>query len=305
MALCNWVSAAPCAAGTMSIGASTNSVVSTFDLNGFNQRVLSLVDGGTTNFGNESVTNSQGTASTLSFASGSGTFNGIISGNINILHDGSGFQGLQGNNTFTGSVTVSAGTISSGTATWNAANTPGPFGEQPDGIGTVTLGGADGLVGVGILDYEGTQSFTLPRPISIAGGGVGGLRIINAAAQLTVPAGSISGNGGFEKLGNGTIIMQGAQTYRGPVMDVNGNLNIDTVADIGQPSGLGTGDGTANLNSATIQLGDGSGNVGTISFNSPTPQETNRPFTEVQNGTGGHVIMAGDLSAPARWLRAI
>ncbi len=57
-------------AGTMTISGGTSSL-STFDMNGFSQRVLSLGDGSTATAANESVTNSSGTASTLSFASGS------------------------------------------------------------------------------------------------------------------------------------------------------------------------------------------------------------------------------------------
>jgi autotransporter-associated beta strand protein len=281
---------------SLSLGTGANPSTSTFDLNGFNQRLTSLSDGGTQSFSSENVINSPGTPVTLSFASGTGTFSGIISGNITILHDGSGFQALEGNNTFTGPVTVSAGTISANV--WNAPNTPGPFGQQPDGIGTLTLGGA-AQNSTGVLDYAGSASFTLPRPISLAAGslgGGGGIRVNSTTATITVPAGSISGDGGLQKLGNGTLAIVGAQTYRGAVTMINGNLNIDTVADIGQPSGLGTGD--ANASAATITFGDGSGNVSTINFNSSTPQSTNRPIGERQNPGNGFSIFAGNLSTP-------
>ena len=158
---------------------------------------------------------------------------GLISGSTSVANLGSSSLNLSGTNTFTGSVTVQAGTLSVHTSTRSTC----PARSVNSRTVSVPLRSA-GTGTTRILDYEGTQSFTLPRPISMTGGGVGGIRIINATGQLTVPAGSISGNGGFEKLGNGTIIMQGAQHLSGPVTDVNGNLNIDTVADIGQPSGL-------------------------------------------------------------------
>ena len=231
------VSSALGAAGTMSIGSGSNPSVSTFDLAGFNQRIIGLSDGGSVGFSNENVVNSGANAVTLSFASGNATFGGVISGNINILHDGSGSQGLGGNNTFTGTVSVSGGTLSA--AVFNLPNTPGPLGEQSDGVGTITLGGPGTR---GIISYTGSTSFTLGRPINVVATGVGGLHIASTTGQITIPAGSITGQGGFSKLAAGTLIVQGTELYHGPASIIRGNENVDTLADIGTASAFGFGD---------------------------------------------------------------
>ncbi len=214
----------------------------------------------------------------------------MISGNINLLHDGSGFQGLSGTNTFSGSISVTAGTISA--VAINPLGTPGPLGLPSDGNATILLGSSTG--GRGILESTTTVSYTLGRPISLVGGGTGGIRL---AGPLTINSGSISGQGGLIKLNVGTMILLGTELFHGPFSIFRGNVNVDTVGDIGQPSAFGFGD--ADLNSATIVLGDGANDSSTISFNSATPQSTNRPIRENEIAGNFISIFAGDASVGA------
>ena len=97
------VNAALGAGGTLNINGANNMAV--FDLNGFNQTVLGLRDGATVNAGNELITNSSATVSTLTIGNtGAAVYSGAFSGNLNILHSGTSNETLAGNNTITGGV---------------------------------------------------------------------------------------------------------------------------------------------------------------------------------------------------------
>src|SRR5207248_1159451 len=86
--------------------------------------------------------------------------------------------------------------------------------------------------------------------------------------------GGVSGSNAFTKFGLGSLSISGAQPYSGTLTIGRGALSVDTVADTGSPSGLGTG--AASAGAATITIGL-SGNSGTLSYTGPTAS-TNRPF---------------------------
>jgi autotransporter-associated beta strand protein len=106
--------------GTTSLGAdngvSTNASLlisasfgSTFDLDGFNQILQGISDGGTFS---ELITNSTATTSTLTFDLTSGnTYSGVIGGAVALVVNGSGSLYLAGTNTYTGNTTITGGTL--------------------------------------------------------------------------------------------------------------------------------------------------------------------------------------------------
>ncbi len=118
--------------GTTSIGAnnglSTNAVLSqsasgasVFDLNGFNQTLAGLSDGGANP---ETVTNSSVTASTLTVNPASGfVYAGSIGGNLSLVFNGGSPQQLTGTNTYTGSTTIKSGVLQVSNPSFSAGST--------------------------------------------------------------------------------------------------------------------------------------------------------------------------------------
>ena len=118
--------------GTTSIGAnnglSTNAILaqgasgpSVFDLNGFNQTLVGLADGGANA---EVVTNSSSTAGTLTLNLNSGlVYSGSIGGNLSLVITGVGSQQLTGTNRYTGNTTISAGLLQVSNPSFSAGST--------------------------------------------------------------------------------------------------------------------------------------------------------------------------------------
>lgn len=106
--------------------------VQTFDLAGFDQTIGSLATSGGGSTTNSIVTNS-GTAKTLTIsnATGSTTFAGLISGNVALTKSGASTQTLSGANTYSGVTTVNGGTL--------ATSTTGSFGSSNITVGTASL----------------------------------------------------------------------------------------------------------------------------------------------------------------------
>jgi autotransporter-associated beta strand protein len=92
----------------------------TLDLSGTTQTIASLSDLG----GSGSVTNSAGTAATLTInTTATNTFSGPIGGNIGLVKSGTGMQTLNGANSYTGTTTVNGGTLALGQATLATGST--------------------------------------------------------------------------------------------------------------------------------------------------------------------------------------
>ncbi|MDA8125714.1 MAG: autotransporter-associated beta strand repeat-containing protein, partial [Deltaproteobacteria bacterium] len=131
-----------------------------------------------------------------------GTYAGNISGTGRIAKTGAGTLTLAGANTYTGTTTISAGTLSLGadnalsqTTALTLANTAGA---------TLDLNSFNQTIG------------------SLAGGGTTGGNVTLGAGRLTTGNaastsyyGVISGTGGLTKTGTGTLSLYGANTYTG------------------------------------------------------------------------------------------
>jgi fibronectin-binding autotransporter adhesin len=142
---------------TVSLGQSASANIGTLDLNGRNQQIAGLNSVSGTNasvFNNNTITS--GTAATLTLG-GAGTYaygdntnanSGIITGTISIVKTGSGTQTFGDVNTYTGTTTVSAGTLVVASNAPEGAN--GALGNAGSAVvlgdGSTAAGGAPSLL---------------------------------------------------------------------------------------------------------------------------------------------------------------
>jgi fibronectin-binding autotransporter adhesin len=108
---------------------------------------------------------------------------------------------------------------------------------------------------------DGNGNHTIGTNLAIAGSNAMQANVVNGADTLTI-SGAISGNAGLQKLGLGTVVLSGANTYTGSnTVDV-GTLRL---------SGSGTLGNTANPvtinNTGVLDLGGTTQTTGVATFN--------------------------------------
>jgi len=161
------------------------------------------------------------------------TYDGIMAGAGNFTKSGAGTLVLGGVNTFTGTTTISAGTLQV------AADSA--FGGDPGApsAGDITING-------GTLSV--TTGFTLDSDRGIAlGAGNGTITVANG--QTLAYGGIMAGAGTLTKTGAGTLTLSGVNTYSGATTISGGTVSI--AAD----SGLGTAPGGATAGHLTLDGG--------------------------------------------------
>lgn len=166
------------------------------------------------------ITNNSTTGGLILSALNSGAttaFTGVISGASNLICDGAGIVSLSGANTYTGTTTVSNGTLQMAAANSLPATT------------AVSLANVAGT----IWNLNGfNQSI-----VSLAGGGFATGTVTLGSATLSVTgttsttfSGTITGTGGLSKSGSGTLILAPLATtitYSGPTTITAGELRIN------------------------------------------------------------------------------
>ncbi len=209
------------------------------DLNGYNQTIGSLADGGT-NYAGEVVTNSQATASTLTINQTANTsYLGRITGNLAVTKAGTGILTLGGANTHSGETKVQGG----GVLTISNAEALGAT------IAGTTVASSNQLRLVGGLTFAA-------EPLTISGSGYGGstteqrgaLRSNSGDNVWTGPI-TVSSSAWISSVGGstGSITITGGVTGSGTTLRLDqGTQTVST-----NPINLGT-TGTLSVNSATL-----------------------------------------------------
>jgi fibronectin-binding autotransporter adhesin len=192
-----------------------------------------------------------GTGRTLAFG-GSGNWQvdaplGIGSGgagSFNVTKSGTGTLTLTGANTYTGSTTINAGTLSASNIVVSG--------------GTSHLGSATTAVTLGAAATQGTLSYTgnnaaYTRGFTIGGSGGGRLDVTTSGQTLQVNTAAVTGSGLFTVGGAGNTTINANLTHTGGL----------TKADAGTLTITGTGNtyaGATNVNAGTLVV---NGNIST------------------------------------------
>ena len=188
------------------------------------------------------------------------SFNGAMSGTGGLTKQGSGVLILSGTNSYSGETSIEAGAlvIDAARAMSAASDYIIATGAQlqiSDGLGAVT---AASIAGAGAIQIGNGSTLK-------AGGS-------NASTTFS---GSISGNGGFEKTGTGTLTLTGTNTYTGATkvssgkLVVNGSITSTVTLDGGTLGGSGTVGGVSVASGATVAPGNSIGTLtvsGNVSF---------------------------------------
>ncbi len=278
----------------------------TLNLNGYGLTMSALSgSGGSITLGSAALTVDQNTIT---------TFAGNMSGTGTLTKSGTGALTLTGTNSYSGTTTVSGGTLKGntnslqGTITNNAAVT---FDQSTNGTYSGNMGGSGSLTksGTGTLTLTGTNGYGGDTIISsgtlqVGNGGTtgtlgngnvtdNGTLVFNRSDTLTY-AGAISGTGGVTQSGTGTVVLNGSNSYRGTTTIGAGTLEVGdaghggaslgsnvTVGSSGTLRGHGTITG-AVTNAGTLRPG---GSVGTLTVSGSTSFSDNSNFTVDANPT--------------------
>ncbi len=230
-------------------------------LNNFNETIGSLAGAGT-------VTNGGAATRTLTTGSdGTSTaFSGVIqngaAGSINLTKAGAGTFTLSGDNTYTGTTTISAGAlqignggttgsvaglsiIDSSALVFNRANALS-YGGVISGVGTVTQAGTGTTTLTGANTYTGATTISAGA-LQIGNGGatgsIAGLSIVDNGALVfnrtgvaVTYGGVVSGTGTLTQAGTNTLTLSGSNTYTGATTVSAGTLQAGATNALAQTS---------------------------------------------------------------------
>lgn len=199
------------------------------------------------------------------------TLGGVISGTSGFTKTGVGIVAVTGNNLLTGTITISAGSLSIGNGgtsgtlgTANVVNNAALLFNRSDNVTLSNVIGGTGFLfknGSGTLTLSGDNSYSgttqiFAGTLQIGDGGTSGslgsggvflenasTLVFNRSDNITV-ASSIGGGGPLTKLGAGTLTLTGANFYVGTTIISAGTLQIGNGGTAGT---LGSTQGTQNL----------------------------------------------------------
>jgi len=208
-------------------------------------------------------------------SNGNQTLGGIISGSGALTKDGSGTLTLSGNNTYTGTTTISAGTLQA-----NHANALGSGGNITFTSGTLQYTANSNATDWGARFKNSTAAIALDTNST------------NVTLSAAIDA---TNTGGLTKLAAGTLTLSGNNTYSGATTISAGTLVITSTGLLG-----GGSYSQSIANSGTFLFGSNSNQTlgGNISGSGALTKNGTGMLTLSGNnsGTGGVTLTAGTLN---------
>jgi autotransporter-associated beta strand protein/predicted outer membrane repeat protein len=227
--------------------------------------------GGNNNFAQTGSGNTQFTLNSGSlYLYDTGEVSGVTAGNIALNGSSSTF-----------SVLSPATLVAGGTNTISTAGTIEVAGLIRGGTGSDR---SDGHTGI-------TSSLTLTAPVGVTVD-AGGLNVgaVDATDTFTLIA-DLMGTGSVSKMGNGTVILQGTNTYTGGTVVDAGILRAGTAGAFPNNTPYTLNGGTLDLNNFALTMSSLSGAAGTtVALGSAlltVDQASDQTFAGQINGTGG------------------
>ena len=214
--------------------------------------------------------------STSGFAVQSGTISAILAGAVGLTKDTSGTVTLSGANIFSGTTTVSLGTLSYG------AN-------DALGTGALTVSGGTLDMGTGRTDSVGAVTLTSGSLLGGAGS------VLTSTSGFTLQSGTVTaalaGSVALTKNTTGTVLISGANAYTGATTISAGTLRLGATETLPNASAVTVSAGaTLDMNDLTDTVGSlaGAGNLllgaGTLIAGG---DNTSTSFTGTAGGSGG------------------
>ncbi len=224
---------------------------------------------------------------------GNSTLSGVISGaTFGLTKTGLGQSVLSGANTFTGPVTVSAGTLSfaADSATGGAAN---QLGATPG----ATTAGAVRLDG-GTLRSTATTQLATVRGIALGNAGGGGGTIDVDGGTLTYN-GVMANNGGtntFAKTGLNQLTLGGVSTYTGATNINLGTLRLDFTQIVGTTTNIINSASALVLGGVSTAIGNANNGLLTRVNNIVTLGVTSKSAANSVQAFNGLTLNAGNFA---------
>ncbi len=234
---------------------------------------------GTVTLTSGSIEGSTGVLTGTSYAVQDGTISAILAGAVNLTKTTSGTVTLTGVNTYTGITAINAGILS--------VSTIGNGGVAGN-IGAATSAAANLVLGGGTLQYTGATA-TTNRNYTFTTGTTSTIELVTN--DLTLTGASAATTGGFIKIGNGTLILTGANLHTGTT------TVADRTLEYGANNVLATGAVTVNggildiktfsdaVGTVTLVDGEINGTTGVLTGSSYAVQDG--IITAILAGTGG------------------
>ncbi|MCX6868809.1 MAG: autotransporter-associated beta strand repeat-containing protein [Verrucomicrobia bacterium] len=308
------------------------------DLNGFTLATAeALTLNGTGISSGGALTNSSGTAATYSGLLTLGSSSSIVANSGNIILSATGTVGgsgfgltLDGTNTASSLASIigtGAGTVTkTGTGTWTvsgASTFNGQLSVQQGtlSIGTINDAGSNGVLGnsalavsmgnvggvTGTLSYTGATTSSTKK-FTMATGGTGAFDVTTSGMTLTL-SGLIDGSGALSKIGSGTLLLSGSNTFSGTLTIAAGTLSVGTINDAGVAGPLGQSTGDVEFSGGTLlytggtdtsskRFGTRTGN-GTIEIGNGTTLTLTGVVEQIDNGSSltktglGTLVLSG------------